>query len=196
MPLQILKANKKNLRTASKILKQGGVVVYPTDTAYALGGVFHSKKAAQKILQIKGRTDTKFTLIASSLYQVEKFFHLNAIQKRLAKKYWPAALSLVVSKSFAVRVPNNAVARSLAKSARSPLIATSANVTSQTTPYSVEEVKRQYRGKKFVPDLILDSGRLAKIKTSTIVEVKKNKIRVLRQGSVDVSSAVKNYSRS
>jgi L-threonylcarbamoyladenylate synthase len=134
----------KEIRKAVEILKKGGVIVYPTDTAYALGGVFDDKKVIKRILKIKKRRDTKFTLIASSLSQVKKYFELNKIQLQLAKKYWPGPLSIVVSDRFAVRVPDLEMARRLARGAGKPLIATSANVSGRATPYSVKQVVRQF----------------------------------------------------
>ena len=142
--MSILPINPKNpdkfiINQAVKILRAGGILVYPTDTAYALGGKFNSPKVIKKILRIKKRRDEKFTLIASSLSQVRRFFKLNLVQLRLAKKYWPGALSIVVSRRFAVRVPALKIARALAEGAGAPLIATSANVSGEKTPYRIDE---------------------------------------------------------
>ena len=177
----LIKVHPKNpqvkiIRHATEILKSGGVIVYPTDTAYALGGIFDNKKVTKKILELKKRKDEKFTLIASSLNQVEKFFNLNKLQLQLAKKHWPGPLSIVVSNKFAVRVPKCKIAQQLAKGAGNPLIATSANLTGEQTPYNVSKVVQA--------DLILDTGKLKKNKPSTIVRVNNNKIKVLRQGGV------------
>ncbi len=125
--MEIIK--EKNINKAIAFLKRGGVIVYPTDTAYGLGGFFNSRKVAAKILKIKKRKDEKFTLIAADLKQVNKYFKLNKLQLKLAKKYWPGPLSLVVSKKYAVRVPDNIIARKLARRAGRPLIATSANIS-------------------------------------------------------------------
>ncbi len=189
--MEIVKANRTGIAKAVKILQRGGIVVYPTDTAYALGGIFNSRKVSNKILKIKERRDSKFTLVASDFEQVKKNFNLNREQIRLVKKYWPAALSMVVSKKFAVRVPGNKVARALAKGVGKPLIATSANLSGQKTLYSSREIIRQFKNKKNVPDLLLDAGALKKIEVSTIAVVKKNKVEILRQGSVKLAAAAK-----
>ncbi|MBU1164265.1 threonylcarbamoyl-AMP synthase [Patescibacteria group bacterium] len=177
---------KNNIKEAVTILKNKGVIVYPTDTAYGLGGVFDSKKVINQILKIKNRKDKKFTIIASSQHQVEKFFKLNSIEKKLAKKYWPGSLSIVVSKNFAVRVPKNIVAQTLARRVGKPLIATSANVTGQKPAYDVKVVKKQFLNKKNQPELILESGRLKKIKPSTVVKVKDSNVIIVRKGSVNL----------
>ena len=190
----IVKPNKDGIKKAIAILKKGGTVVYPTDTAYALGGIFNSRKVQAKILKIKKRKDEKFTLIAASLAQVNKFFKLNSSQKKIVNKLWPASLSLVVSSRFAVRVPKNKIATSLARGSGKPLIATSANLAGTKTLYDSKKIIDQFENKKNPrlvskrePDLIIDYGRLKKIETSTIVKVSKKGIKVLRKGAVKVT---------
>lgn len=175
---------KNDLKKASAIIRRKGVIVYPTDTAYALGGFFDSPKVIKKIMKIKGRKDDKFTLIASSLYQVEKYFKLNPVEKKLAKKYWPGPLSLALTQKFAVRVPNNKTALALARSAGRPLIATSANLSGHQTLYDPKAIINEFANKKFQPDLIIDAGKLKKIKTSTIVKAKGEKIDLIRPGAI------------
>lgn len=182
--MKIVKPNKIGIQQAVAVLRQGGVVIYPTDTAYAIGGIFDSKKVTQRILKIKKRKDEKFTLIASSLTQVEKFFKLSSAQKKLAKKFWPGPLSIVVSSRFAVRVPNNIIAQTLAYRAGQPLIATSANISGKQTLYDSKKIIKQFANQKNQPELILDAGRLPKTKTSTIIKVLASKIEVLRPGSI------------
>ena len=69
----VVKPNKIGVQQAVKVLRRGGVIVYPTDTAYALGGIFNLSEVTQEILKIKKRRAQKFTLVSSSLYQVQKF---------------------------------------------------------------------------------------------------------------------------
>lgn len=180
----IVKPTKAGVKQAVAILKRGGVVIYPTDTAYGFGGIYNSKKVKQNILKIKKRKDEKFTVVSSNLTQVEKFFKLNSLQKKLAKKYWPGPLSIVVSPKFAVRVPKNKVAQSLAQQTGKPLIATSANLSGKQTLYNSKKIIQEFKGKKNQPDLIIDDGRLKKIKTSTIVKASKGEIEILRNGSI------------
>jgi L-threonylcarbamoyladenylate synthase len=176
--------SQKEINRAVAIIKKGGVVVYPTDTAYALGGFFDSPKTAAKILKIKERQDEKFTLIAASAAQVRKYFKLSPAENKLARKYWPGPLSLVVSDRFAVRVPDNALARQLAAKAGRPLIATSANISGTETLYGARPIIEQFKDKKNQPDLIIDAGPLKKIKTSTIVKVVGDILEVLRAGAI------------
>jgi len=182
----VVKPDKQGIKKAVKVLKSGGVIVYPTDTAYALGGSYDSSKVIKKILKIKNRKDEKFTIIASSINQVEKFFKFNKYQKKLGKKYWPGPFSIVVSKKFAVRVPKNEVSRKLARLIGLPLIATSANLAGKETLYESKAIIKEFKNKKHQPDLIVDAGELKKIKTSTVVKVFKDSLEVLRSGSVKI----------
>lgn len=185
--MKIVKPTKAGISQAIKILRQGGVIVYPTDTAYALGGIFNLPKVTAKILKIKNRKDKKFTIIASNLNQVKNFFKLNQTQKKLAQKYWPGPLSLVVSPRFAIRVPHHKIALVLAQKTGKPLIATSANISGVKTLYRSQEIIKQFLNKAAQPDLILDFGQLPKNKTSTIVEVRGDKIKILRPGKIKIN---------
>lgn len=175
---------------AEKILRAGGVIVYPTDTAYAVGGVFNRPAVIRRVIEIKGprrRGNKKFTLVASSLAQVERYFNLPRAARQIAQQHWPGPCSIVVSKSFAVRVPASPMARTLARRAGAPLVATSANRSGGRTPYSVRAALRQLRG-RIQPDFVVDVGRLPKRKTSTIVRVDEHgTLTVVRNGAVRIS---------
>ena len=165
-----------------EILKKGGVAVFPTDTAYALGGDFENPEVTFRILDIKGRTDKKFTLVAANLQQVQQFFSLEPKALKLAKKYWPGPLSLVVSDRFSIRVPAHDVPRQLAASLGKPLIATSANKRGQTEVYT-QAAAQQALGEHNV-DAWIDGGELVSRPVSTIVRVLGNQVKVIRQGSI------------
>lgn len=195
----VVKPNQLGIKKAIAALKKGGVIVYPTDTAYALGGIFNSPKVIKIVLKIKKRADPKFTLVAANLKQVEKIFKLNILEKKLAKKYWPGPLSIVVSSRFSVRVPKNKIARLLALKTGKPLIATSANLSGAKTPYDSQKIIKAFKSKKTPassakkadsarqePDLILDFGRLPKKPVSTIIRVKNKKIEIIRQGGIKI----------
>lgn len=182
---------QNRIRQAGQLLRHGGIVVYPTDTAYAIGCVFQNRAGIAKIMKLKGRRDPRFTVIASSLHQTRRYFHLNSRQLRLAVKYWPGPLSIVISKTMAVRVPRNSLARSLARRAGQPLIATSLNVSGQAPVYAITDLAKQY------PDLlsvlhsssnimVLDAGRLHHQPPSTVVEWRANRLIIHRQGNIHV----------
>ncbi|MFA5076202.1 MAG: L-threonylcarbamoyladenylate synthase [Patescibacteria group bacterium] len=184
----VVKANKKGIEQAVKILKSGGVIFYPTDTAYGLGGIFDSPAVTKRILKIKKRQDKKFTLVAANLAQVKKFFKLDPTAESLAEKHWPGPLSVVVSSRFAIRVPQNGVAQLLARRVGRPLIATSANITGRNNIYQVKKIIKEFSHQKQQPDLILASGTLKRVKPSTLVKVVRGRVEVLRVGPIKFKS--------
>ena len=155
--LIIKKPNKKILKKVAKQLRAGAVVVYPTDTAYALGCDATNAKAAAKIFKIKGRDPSKaLPIIVADMEMAKKFFVLLPTPySLLTKKHWPGPLSVVINAkreivrralkqgTAAVRVPDSLIARALSKYADRPLIATSANISYQPTCYSVKAYLRQ-----------------------------------------------------
>lgn len=189
MTEEILK-NKIRWQKIVKILKRGGVIVFPTDTAYGLAADYFSPRALKKVFEIKQRLkEKKVALIASNLKQVKKYFCLNTKELTLAKKYWPGPLTLILRlknrrKKIGVRVPDSKIARALAGHFKKPVTATSANLSGRPDCYSARAVKNQFKGKKTKPDLIINAGRLKKIKPSTIALVEKNKIKIIRQGPI------------
>lgn len=188
-----------NIEEAIAILKKGGVVVYPTDTAYGLGAKFGDKSAAKRIYKIKGRAKGKpLPTIVGSLALARKFFKISRQEFALAKKYWPGPFSLLLQRKIknskskiknyfvVVRVPDSKIARKLSAALGEPVFSTSANLSGAGECYSPLEVMKQFAGKKYLPDLIFDAGRLKKKKPSTIVKVIGDKIEVLRKGPIKV----------
>ena len=106
--MKIVKSNKQGIKKAISILKQGGVIVYPTETAYGLGADFLNAKAVNKIYQIKGRNYAKpLSVIVSSIRMAREYVKFDQESLQLAKKYWPGALTLVLPvASYALRVLN------------------------------------------------------------------------------------------
>ncbi len=173
----------KKIKQAAEIIKQGGVVIYPTDTAYAIGCLYDNKTAIKKILNLKKRKDSKFTLIASSLKQVENFFSLNKYEKKLAKQHWPGPLSIAVTKNSAIRVPNNTIARSLARRVGKPIIATSLNYSGNSMNYSLSTVNKGLLA-SFPKEAIIDIGKLKSSPASTVIEYTNKKFLVHRYGAI------------
>ena len=198
--MKIVKANQAGLAAAVQAIKRNRPVVFPTDTAYALGGIFDSSVVQRQIAAIKKRGDSKFTLVAASTSQVEKNFGLNDRQKKLAKKFWPGPLTLVLKMkngvrlhgvkqcTAAIRISSHPVARALSHALGKPLIATSANKSGFSVCYGVFCIKKSLQRAFFKVDLVLDAGKLPKQSPSTIVDAQSEKIEILRQGAVDPRS--------
>lgn len=173
-----------HVRKAAACVASGGVVVYPTDTAYALGGRWDMRPVRQRIMRIKKRRDPRFTLIAADYVQALSVGKFPEHAKLLMEKYWPGPLSIACNNRVAVRVPDNAVARSLARRA-GVLIATSANISGQAAAYSVSTVVAYFQNQQYQPDMVLDAGRLPRRQPSAVVYCGKGgDIKIIRMGRI------------
>lgn len=195
-----INSNKPDPRITShavKIIRQGGVIVFPTETAYGLAADFLNPKAIKKIFQIKRRPENKkLTLIVPDITMVKKYFYLDKLGKKLAKAYWPGPLTLILSvkktvkvgwKEAGVRVSSNPIARELSQKLGRPITATSANLSGLPECYTIKKVVNQFFGRKYQPDLILDAGKLPKRKVSTIVKIERGEIKVIREGGTKIN---------
>jgi L-threonylcarbamoyladenylate synthase len=174
------------------LFKQGKIIVYPTETAYGIGADAKNKKAIKKIYKIKKRAKAKpLLLIASSLYQVQKYCVLNEQELALAKKHWPGAFSLILRmkrnnnlalgyKEVGIRVSGLHFARLIARHLGNPIISTSANISGKESPYSIEPIIRDFEKRKYQPDYIIDAGTLPERRLSRIVKVEEGRVRYLR----------------
>jgi len=190
------------LEIAADIIKDGGVVIYPTDTAYGIGADILNKKAVDKLNLAKSRHPEKqYTAIVSDIKMAEKFCVIGDSEKRLIKKFMPGPLTLVLSKKdivpdfiqktdFAFRIPDCEIAREICSISGAAITASSANISGEETPYSVDEINSILKENV---DLILDAGKLEKKKTSTICRVDEGKVLILRAGAIaekDIADAV------
>ncbi len=173
------------IENAASALKQGQLSVFPTDTAYGLGCLYDNQEGIARILSLKQRTNRKFTAIAASIEQVNQFFPLNKTQRNLAEKHWPGPLSIVVSDRLSIRVPNNEIAKQLAKACGKPIIATSANRSGDSPAYTITAAKAAL-GQQQVAAW-LDGGPLPERQPSTVVRVEDNgTLTVLREGPINL----------
>lgn len=199
---QLIKAEEINYRKIADILEGGGVIVYPTDTAYALGADSKSAAGIRKIYKIKKRDAGKtLPLIAASLSAVKGIALVTRVEAKQAKKYWPGALTLllkaraglsaaVVKNGFlAARVPDNKAARRIALTLGRPIISTSANRTGRGSCYNIAAVKKSLGKLWDKVDLVIDAGALPRVLPSTIIKLKnKKEFTVLRQGEIKIGA--------
>lgn len=192
--MEVLKLDsdaEKKIRRAAQVIKSGGLVVYPTDTLYGLGCNALSAGAVKKVFKAKQRRAGKPLPIAvDSVRMMKKYVVVDSRAEVVARKFLPGALTIVLKKknlpdiltggsgTVGVRIPNSETALKLIKLAGVPITATSANVSEETPPVSVEEV----RGLKGV-DLVLDAGKLEARVPSTVLDLT-GKPKILRKGKI------------
>jgi len=189
------KPSKKIIEKAAKIIRNGGTVVYPTDTLYGLGANALDRKAVLKIFEIKGRKfDQPISIAVSDLKEAKKYALFNPIALKIARKFLPGPLTLILyqkrkipkelnpDKKVRIRIPDNRVALELIKKSGVPLTATSANLSGGKNPITAREAVRQI-GEKV--DLVLDAGRCKYSKPSTLIDLSSGKVEVVREGVIE-----------
>lgn len=202
--MRILKIHPKKpeislLKQAVAVFKSGGIVVYPTETAYGLGADATNLAAIEKIFQMKERDRNKsLTLIAASENMVKKYLVWNDRAAHIAAAHWPGAVTLVMPKkntlpktlskdhTVGMRVSSHPVAHALSLLLKKPIIATSANFSGDPNAYSSKRIEADFSTARYKPDLILDAGVLPRRKPSTILRVTKTGVELLRAGTVRV----------
>ena len=188
----------KLIQEAVRVLRRGGIVMYPTDTAYGLAADMTNPKGVRRIYQIKGRSkDKTLPLIAASRAMVSRHARWNPRAEKLAKKYWPGPLTILLQAKqnhthiikdgkIAIRVPDAPVAQKLSRALGRPITSTSANKSGSLPSYSVQSFLRQMKRQRALPDIILDAGALPPKKPSTIVDATKIPPVLIRKGPVKI----------
>ena len=183
---------------AAGVLRQGGVVLYPTDTLYGLGADALSDDAVAKIYAIKGMDVAKPVHAAvADLAMAEAYGEVNEIARKLAEKYLPGPLTLILKKQeginsgiakgradFAIRIPNSELCVEIARTFGKPFTTTSANATGLPQPRTVDEIIAQLGAAAQYIDLVIDAGVLPDSKPSTVVNVVSGFPSVIREGAI------------
>ena len=192
----VAKPNDKTIKRAAKIIRRGGIVSFPTETVYGLGGNALSSRSSEKIFKAKGRpSDNPLIVHVSDIDEVYALSdELPEIFFRLAEKFWPGALTLIVKKSavvpkettggldsVAIRMPNNEVALKLIKEAGLPIAAPSANSSGKPSPTEAFHVFDDLNKK--IP-MIIDGGSCTFGVESTVLSLLTEVPVILRPGAV------------
>ena len=184
------------LRRAVERLRQGELVAFPTDTVYGVGALVGEAEAISQLYVVKGRGSEKAIPILlgdpAELDQVA--IYISEMARRLARRFWPGPLTLVVPKlpslpaelsaqpTVGVRMPDHPAALALMRQT-GPLAVTSANLSGAANAVTAQQVLEQLSGR--IP-LILDGGRTPGGRPSTVVDCTGLEPRILRAGPVSL----------
>jgi L-threonylcarbamoyladenylate synthase len=191
----IQKDDEKTRVEASRIIADGGVIAFRTDTFYGLGADPLNSNAVQKIRELKGREDTKpILLLISDEAQVDRFIAQSDFFKIVAKGHWPAPLTLIGAarsdvpieltagtQSLGIRLPDDDNVRALVRVCGGALTATSANVSGHPPARTAREVANYF---PTGIDLIIDGGEVTASDPSTVVDVSGPNPRLIREGAI------------
>lgn len=175
------------VQETAEIIKQGGIIIYPTDTCYGLGGNFEDQKVVEKINQIKNRAnDKKFSVIVKDFAMIKKYCDLNQEQEKIMKQYLPGPYTFVLKlikyeETLGIRIPKYPLTQKLADELQIPYITTSANLSGHEPCYDICCLKTQLCSNLDKIDLIIDAGDLPKNPPSKVVDLTSGKLKVLRR---------------
>ena len=196
MKVHLRKLKLNVIKRAADILRAGGVIIYPTDTAYGLGVDALNDNAIKKLYRIKGRDFSKPThVIVPNWSWIMVLTYPNENAKKLYEAFMPGPLTIVLNKkpvtpdiltadlpTLGIRIPNNDITKLISRFFNAPYTTPSANKSGGKTPYSIEDVKEELDISKV--DLILDAGKLPELLPSTIVDISITPPKILRKGLI------------
>ncbi len=189
-------SSKTEIAKAVETLSLGGVIVYPTDTAYGLGVDATNSVAVEKLYQLKGRSEEKPThVVVKDWEMICEYCEVDERVKRLYDAFMPGPLTIVLrdkglvdktlgagSGTLGVRIPDCEFTKRLSEIFGKPFTTPSANRSGGKTPYSIGEVEQElgFLG----VDLVFDAGKLKRRPASTVVDLSGENWKVLRAGPI------------
>ncbi|MEJ2241710.1 MAG: L-threonylcarbamoyladenylate synthase [Candidatus Bathyarchaeota archaeon] len=194
--MKILEATLKNIIEASRIVKKGGLVVFPTETVYGLGCDPFNVGSVQRLIEIKGNRTKPFPILISSMNDARKIANLSLNGKKLATRFWPGPLTIIFpkkstlpdivtfnQKSVGLRIPDNKVAIKLIRLCGGILIGSSANKTGRNPPKNIDEIPEELEE---IVDIVLNGGPTSQGVPSTVVDFISEKPKILRDGPINL----------
>ena len=190
-----LSCRTEDLQIAAKMIRDGAIISYPTDTVYGIGCDPLNEEAVKRIIKIKNRENKPMPILCSDINSVKEIIFLNKKELDIITKFWPGPLTVIGkcikpeefkqinlnSDKLGVRIPNHHCLRELIKLCGGYLIGTSANKSGQKSAVNYHEVVKQLGDEV---DAIIDSGTTELQIDSTVIDITDNKIRIIREGNI------------
>lgn len=188
-----------NSEQAIKILKQGGVVIFPTDTAFGIGCRIDDELAIKRLFTIRKRPETQATPVLVSDVAMAKKYLLEIphdVEEKLIQPYWPGALTIVLpcqtdkvpelvrggGENLGVRMPDHEIALQIISGVGVPILGPSANFHGEKTPYRFEDLDPELV--KLVDYVV--PGECSVKEASTVIDCSVSPWKILREGAIQV----------
>lgn len=192
------RGNQTDLTGGITVLNAGGIVIYPTDTAFGIGCRIDNHLAVDRFFTLRRRPRTHATplLVSDVEMSLAYFDSPSDIVRRLMKEYWPGALTIVApckknliysplrgdGNSVGLRMPDHEIPQKLAQAAGVPIIGSSANFHGKKTPYLLEDLDPELVA--LVDAVIPGTCRAGNV--STVVDCTASSYKILRQGAIEL----------
>lgn len=187
---------KKEIKKISEIIKLGGIAILPTDTVYGIVADAENENAVKKIYEIKKREPANPVNILVSnknmIKQVTKQITHN--EEKIIDNFFPGALTIIFEKNekisqtitankntVGIRMPDNKMLLDLITYIGKPIVATSCNMANKPVLQDMQEIQREFKDKV---ECIVDGGNNINGTPSTIIQIEKNELKVLRKGPI------------
>lgn len=187
------------IEQAVKILNQGGIIIFPTDTAFGIGCRLDKEDSVKKLFEIRKRPASQATPVLVDGFEMSKnYLQLvpEDVINNLINQYWPGALTIVLpciekkipnlvrggGNTIGVRMPNHNVPLDIIKALKVPILGPSANFHGEKTPFNFEDLNKELISKV---DYVI-KGNCTLKKPSTVIDCSKTPWEVLRIGAIDI----------
>lgn len=190
----------EDIREAITILKNGGIVIFPTDTVYGIGCRMDNAKAVNQLFRIRKRPRTQAApVLVDSVAMAQNYLApiTQEVMEQLMKPYWPGALTIVLKckvdkvpklvrgggDTLGVRIPNHPLTLELIRKVGVPILGPSANFHGEKTPFKFEDLDPELT--KLADYVLVDKGSLER-NVSTVIDCSIKPWKILREGAVKI----------
>ncbi len=189
--LSIEKEYDKSFARAKEVLSSGGVLIYPTDTVYGIGGDARNSEVVERVKRIKGKESSAFSVLLGGMGMVKEYAEVEGKALGAVMEAFPGATTLILKAKnelpvvkegkIGVRIPEHIFMRKLSLELNMPIITTSANKSGGKAPVSVSEIDNEIIEKV---DLVLDGGETLHRMSSTVLDVEEKKVKRVGVGEI------------
>lgn len=181
------------------IIKRDGIVVFPTETVYGIGGNALSENVIKNIYNIKKRPQEKaLSILVKNKEEIKKYAYIsNQLEEEIIDKFMPGPITIILKKrkseisdlltanndTIGIRIPDNNIVKKILEKCNLPIAAPSANISGKSSSIKLEDIKPDFDGKV---DAFIDGGVCKQNVSSTIVKVIDGNIKILREGIISI----------
>lgn len=181
------------------IIKRDGIVVFPTETVYGIGGNALSENVIKNIYNIKKRPQEKaLNILVKNKEEIKKYAYIsNELEEEIIDKFMPGPITIILKKrksqipdlltgnndTIGIRIPDNDIVKKILEKCNLPIAAPSANISGKPSSIILEDIKPDFDGKV---DAFIDGGKCKQNISSTIVKVIDGNIKILREGIISI----------
>ena len=196
--------NTNELDEVIDIINSNGIIIFPTETVYGIGGNALSENVIKHIYEVKNRPSQKpLSILLKSKKEIEKYAEITSdIERKIIEKFMPGPITLIMKKkenvlsdlvtagnsTIGIRIPNEKIIKQILERLNFPIVAPSANISGEPSVTKAEDISKEFDGKI---DAIIDGGICKEKISSTIIQIIDNKPVILREGSIRLEDIMK-----